>query len=240
MPKSLRDLAFPEEFLDRGRFPVYRKHLELLKKKVDDKLVIFGETEGAFTCAANLVGVEQLLKWCLRKPDNVARLFEIVKQASIAAAKFAFQNGADYFVFAEPTSSPTLLGPALYERFALPLEKEIISEITGPVVLHICGNTDSILSLMCDTGAAGISIEEQTNLKKAVEMAHSKRVRVFGNVANSTLSRTPAEVYSEATFALQGGTDFLCPGCGISPNTALENILQLKRARDDYFSRALA
>jgi [methyl-Co(III) methanol-specific corrinoid protein]:coenzyme M methyltransferase len=235
---SLRNLAFPEDFLDRGRFPVYRKHLELLKRKVDDKLVIFGETEGAFTGAANLVGVEQLLKWCLRKPDYVARLFEIVKQAAIAAANFAFQNGADYFVFAEPTSGPALLGPALYEMFALPLEKEIISETTGPIVLHICGNTDSILSLMCDTGAAGISIEEQTDLKKAVVTAHAKGVKVFGNVANSALSRNPDEVNTEAINALQNGTDFLCPGCGLSPNTALENILQLKRTRDNFFSRA--
>ena len=38
-----------------------------------------------------------------------------------------------------------------------------------------------------------------------------------------------------AQLTLQNGTDFLCPGCGISPNIALENILQLKKARDDYF-----
>jgi len=236
----LQDLAFPKDFLDRGRFPVYKKHLDLLTKKVAGKLVIFGETEGAFTCAANLVGIEQLLRWCLRNPDYVLQLFEVTKRAAVAAANFAFENGADYFVFAEPTSSPALLGPDLYERFVLPLETEIIREISGPVALHICGNTDSIVGFMCDTGAAGISIEEQTDLKRAVEIAHSKGVRVFGNVANSTLSRTPAEVYSEATTSLQNGTDFLCPGCGISPNTALENILQLKRARDDYFLRASA
>jgi [methyl-Co(III) methanol-specific corrinoid protein]:coenzyme M methyltransferase len=236
----LQDLAFPKDFLDRGRFPVYKKHLDLLTKKVAGKLVIFGETEGAFTCAANLVGIEQLLRWCLRNPDYVLQLFEVTKRAAVAAANFAFENGADDFVFAEPTSSPALLGPDLYERFVLPLETEIIREISGPVALHICGNTDSIVGFMCDTGAAGISIEEQTDLKRAVEIAHSKGVRVFGNVANSTLSRTPAEVYSEATTSLQNGTDFLCPGCGISPNTALENILQLKRARDDYFLRASA
>jgi [methyl-Co(III) methanol-specific corrinoid protein]:coenzyme M methyltransferase len=233
-----QDLAFPQNFLDRGRFPVYKKNLDLLNKKVAGKLVIFGETEGAFTCAANLVGIEQLLSWCLRNPDYVLQVFEVTRRAAVAAANFAFENGADYFVFAEPTSSPALLGPDLYERFVLPLEREIIREISGPVVLHICGNTDSIVGFMCDTGAAGISIEEQTNLKKAVEIAHAKGVRVFGNVANSTLSRTPAEVYSEATTALQNGTDFLCPGCGISPNTALVNILQLKKARNDYFVRA--
>jgi [methyl-Co(III) methanol-specific corrinoid protein]:coenzyme M methyltransferase len=237
---SLQDLAFPEDFLDRGRFPVYRKHLELLRKKANDKLVIFGETEGAFTCAANLVGVEQLLKWCLRKPDSVLQVFEVTKRAAIAAANFAFQNGADYYVFAEPTSGPALLGSALFEKFVLPLESEIISEIRGPVVLHICGNTDSIVEAMCDTGAAGISIEEQTNLKKAVETAHTKGRKVFGNIANATLGRTPNEVYSEASMALQNGTDFLCPGCGLSPNIALENILQLKRARDDFFAKSQA
>lgn len=232
----IRDLFFPNNFLDKGRFPVFRKHFDLLRKRVDDQLVIFGETEGAFTCAANLVGVEQLLRWCFRNPDYVLQIFEVTKRAAVAAANFAFENGADYFVFAEPTSSPVLLGPDLYERFVLPLETEIIEETSGPIVLHICGNTDSIIAFMCDTGAAGISIEEQTNLRKAVETAHSKMVKVFGNVANSTLSRTPAEAYSEAITALKNGTDFLCPGCGISPNTALENILQLKKARDDYFA----
>jgi [methyl-Co(III) methanol-specific corrinoid protein]:coenzyme M methyltransferase len=232
----LSDLSFPGDFLERGRFPAYRKNFELLGKKVDGRLAIFGETEGAFTSAANLVGIEQLLKWCFRKPDYVFQLFEVTKRAAIAAADFALRNGADYFVFAEPTSGPPLLGPDLYEKYVLPLEKEIISEIRGPVVLHVCGNTDSIAGLMCDTGAAGISIEEKTDLKAAVETAHAKGVKVFGNIANATLGRTPGEVYSEAIIALRNGTDFLCPGCGLSPNTPLENILQLKKARDDFFN----
>ena len=31
------------------------------------------------------------------------------------------------------------------------------------------------------------------------------------------------------------GTDFLAPGCGVAPQTPLENILQLQKARNDYF-----
>ena len=30
-----------------------------------------------------------------------------------------------------------------------PWRKRLSAKLTGPVVLHICGNTDSILSLMC-------------------------------------------------------------------------------------------
>ena len=34
--------------------------------------------------------------------------------------------------------------------------------------------------------------------------------------------------------ALNNGTDFLTPGCGIAPRSPLENLLQIKKARDDF------
>jgi [methyl-Co(III) methanol-specific corrinoid protein]:coenzyme M methyltransferase len=66
--------------------------------------------------------------------------------------------------------------------------------------------------------------------------AHATGVRVFGNIASATLSLTPDQAYSEAISAPQNGTDFLCPGCGLSPGTLLENVLQLKQARDNFFA----
>ncbi|NQT54919.1 MAG: methyltransferase, partial [Desulfobacteraceae bacterium] len=153
------------------------------------------------------------------------------------AANFAFDNGADYYVFAEPTSGPALMSPRLWKNLVFPVEKEIVSRIKGPVVLHICADTDPIIEMMCETGVAGISIEEKADLKRAVDIAHEKGVKVFGNVATATtlFSGTPEDVYKEATVALDNGTDFLCPGCGIAPLSPLENIVQLKKARDDYF-----
>ena len=55
--------------------------------------------------------------------------------------------------------------------------------------------------MMCDTGIAGISIEEKADMKAAVEIAHKKGVKVFGNVATATtlFSGTPRDVYKEAT-----------------------------------------
>jgi [methyl-Co(III) methanol-specific corrinoid protein]:coenzyme M methyltransferase len=235
--EGIEDLEFPSDFLERGRFPAYKEQFRLLKEKVGDELVIFGETEGAVTCAANLVGTEQFMKWCLKKPENVEKTLEVTKEAAIAAANFAFDNGADYYVFAEPTSGPALMSPRLWKKFVLPVEKEIVSRIKGPVVLHICANTDLIIEMMCETGVAGISIEEKADMKRAVEIAHQKGVKVFGNVATATtlFSGTPEEVYKEATQALENGTDFLCPGCGIAPNSPLENIVQIKKARDNFF-----
>ncbi|HEJ82996.1 MAG TPA: methyltransferase, partial [Desulfobacteraceae bacterium] len=235
---SIENIEFPSDYLERGRFPMFKEHFRLLKEKVGDDLIIFGETEGPFTCAANLVGTEQYMKWIYKKPENVHRVLEVTKEAAIAAINFAFDNGADYYVLAEPTAGPALIRSKFFEKFVLPVLKEVVTRSKGPVVLHVCGNTDSIIDLMCDTGVVGISIEEKADMKKAVEIAHGKGTKVFGNVATATtlFSGTPEAVYQEATQALQNGTDFLCPGCGIAPPSPLENLLQLKKARDDYFA----
>jgi [methyl-Co(III) methanol-specific corrinoid protein]:coenzyme M methyltransferase len=230
------ELAFPQDFLNRGRFPSYRENLRLLKERVRETLAIYGETEGAFTCAANLVGLSQLIKWCFKKPAHVAHVLSVTSQAAVAAANFAFDHGADYYVFAEPSSGPALLSPTLYEKFVLPVQSEIIRRVKGPVVLHVCGNTNPIIELMCETGAAGISIEEKSDLRRTVAIAHEKNVRVFGNVGTATVmsNGSPEDVYRASVAALESGTDFLCPGCGIAPKTPLQNILQLKKARDDH------
>ncbi len=236
---GIEDLDFPSDFLERGRFPMFKEHFRLLREKVGDDLIIFGETEGPFTCAANLVGTEQFMKWIYKNPDMVNKVLEVSTEAAVAAVNFAFDNGADYYVFAEPTAGPALIRPKFFEKMAQPALRKVVDRAKGPVVLHVCGNSDGVIEMMCDTGVAGISIEEKANMKAAVEIAHKKGVKVFGNVATATtiFSGTPREVYDEAIQALDNGTDFLCPGCGIAPPSPLENLLQIKKARDDYFSR---
>jgi len=234
---GIENLDFPSDFLERGRFPMFKEHFRLLKEKVGDELIIFGETEGPFTCAANLVGTEQFMKWVYKNPDGINKVLEVTREAAVAAENFAFDNGADYYVFAEPTAGPALLRPKFFEKFVTPVLKDVVDRAKGPVVLHVCGNSDGVIDMMCDTGVAGISIEEKADMKADVEIAHAKGVKVFGNVATATtlFSGTPEEVHKEATEALQNGTDFVCPGCGIAPPSPLENLRQIKKARDDYF-----
>lgn len=234
---SLDDLDYPDDFLSRGRFPAYKKQFELLKKEVGDAKVIFGESEGAFTCGANLVSTEAFMKWLFKRKGDVEKVLEVTKQAMIDVINFAFDNGADYYVMAEPSAGPALMSPKLFKKFVVPMLKDICDKTNGPLVLHICGNTDLIIPLMCETGVKGLSIEEGANMKEAVNIAHQNDVRVFGNVATATtlFMGTPEEAYKEAWAALENGTDFLCPGCGIAPGSPLENVLQLRKARDDYF-----
>ncbi len=241
LAESLDKLDCPSDLLQRGRFPAYKENFRLLKEKIGDEAVIFGESEGAWTAACNLVGTEQFMKWTLKKKEQhkVPQVLEVTTKALIEVINFAFDCGADYYCIAEPSSGPALMSPKTWKQFVQPLMTEVVSKSKGPIVLHICANTDMIIPMMCDTGVAGISIEEKADLKKAVEVAHEKGVRVFGNVATATtlFMGTPEECYKESVECLENGTDFLTPGCGVAPNSPLDNVLQLRKARDDFFKK---
>lgn len=235
--ERIDELDYPSDYLERGRFPAYKKQFAILKEKIGEDLAIFGESEGAFTCGANLVGTENLMKWLFKRKRDVEKILEVTKLAMIDVINFAFENGADYYVMAEPTAGPALMSPKMFKKFVVPVIKDIVDQTSGPLVLHICGNTDLIIPLMCETGVKGLSIEEGANMKEAVNIAHQNGVRVFGNVATATtlFMGTPEDSYKEAWAALENGTDFLCPGCGIAPGSPLENIRQLRKARDDFY-----
>ena len=237
LAENLDGLAYPDNLFEQGRFPVYKEQFGILKDKLGDDVAVFGETEGAWTAACNLVGTEQFLKWTFKEPDKVQQVLDVTREVVTDVANWAFDQGADYYVLAEPSSGPALMSPRIWKKFVQPMVTAMVAKIKGPVVLHICANTDMIIPFMCETGVAGISIEEKADMKQAAQIAHEKNVRVFGNVATATtlFMGTPEECYQEAIASLENGADFLTPGCGIAPGSPLANVLQMRKARDDYF-----
>lgn len=233
-------LDCPADLTERGRFPAFRRQFELIRQSVGNELAVFGMSEGPFTCAANLVGTEKLMKMTIRETAKVQAAMDVTVAAMIKAVNFAFENGADYYCIADPTSGTDLMSPRTWKQIMLPAMKKIVAEARGPIVLHICGNADMIVKMMCESGVAGISIEEKTNLEAAVETAHSMGVKVFGNVSSSDtlFLGTPEQCRAESLKALEAGVDFLAPGCGIAPLTPLENVLQMKEARDEFLPAA--
>ena len=166
--EDLGGLDYPRNFLQQGRFPAYKEQFRILKTEIGNKAAIYGLAEGPFTCAANLVGVERLMKWTFKAPDKVKQVLAVTLQAEIDVINFAFDCGADYYCISEPTSGPALLSPRMWQKYVQPVIADIVKRVKGPVALHICGNTDPIIAMMCETGVEGISIEEKADLKQAV------------------------------------------------------------------------
>lgn len=237
--KDIAELDLPDDLLSRGRLPAYKEQFHILKDVCGNDLAIYGASEGPFTCACNLMDVVNLMRATLKKPEKVEQALAVTTEALCRVIRFAAENGADYYCIAEPTTSPDLLSPKHWQRFVLPAVRRIAQESPIPVVLHICGNTNPIIEMMCASGVAGISIEEKASMRPAVELAHKAGVRIFGNVstASTLFTGTPEECLAEAQTCLDNGVDFLAPGCGIGPHSPLENIVQLRHARDARFGR---
>lgn len=132
-----------------------------------------------------------------------------------------------------------VVGPELYERFAFPYERRVISavhEAVGiPVTLHICGDATSCLGRMVETGADGIEIDSAVDASWARRICEG-RAAVIGNIdpVRVLLEGTADEVYLRSREILEvfrGCEGFiLSSGCALSPKTPAANISAMVRA----------
>ncbi len=107
-----------------------------------------------------------------------------------------------------------------------------------PYGLHICGDTESILSPMLKTGADMIELDYKTDVNKIYKVYHDK-VALFGNIDPSrVLALGTPKLVRETTLELleiYSGSNYfvLNAGCALPSITPSENIeMMIKTARE--------
>jgi [methyl-Co(III) methanol-specific corrinoid protein]:coenzyme M methyltransferase len=131
-----------------------------------------------------------------------------------------------------------MIGPDAFRKLIKPNLIKLSNNIEGYSILHICGETDIIVSDMLECGFNAISIEESVkDIDYVVSLAHKNNTAVIGNVSTSrTLyNKNAGDVRKEAFKCLAANIDILAPGCGIAPETPLRNLLALADARNEYY-----
>ncbi|HIH40256.1 MAG TPA: MtaA/CmuA family methyltransferase [Halobacteria archaeon] len=232
---SVDKVEIPDDLFDRGRIPVVRDAVKILRDTVGDVLPIIVGVEGPFTLAGHLAGAEQIVSWCITNPERVMNILEVTTVAVTEYAKYIVKAGADIVTIADPTASPNLLDPAMFKSMVKPSLTKIAENIGTITVLHICGDASKILGDMAECGFNGLSIEEAVNIPKARKIV-GEDVALVGTVsASNTLPfGTPDTVKSESLKALKDGIDVLAPGCGIPPITSLQNIVAMVQAAEEF------
>ncbi|MDD3043534.1 MAG: uroporphyrinogen decarboxylase family protein, partial [Methanosarcinaceae archaeon] len=162
---------------------------------------------------------------------------EVCTDICIEYANALFEHGADVLCMPDGgLVGSDLMPPSCFEDFVKPSYVRLCREVTGPVILHSCGNVERSLKSFSECGFAGISVEERVSIKTA-KAAIEDRAVLIGNVSPSDtlLFGTPAEVIGEAKQCLSDGVDILAPGCGIAPRTPLANLRALVKGRDEWY-----
>lgn len=145
--------------------------VRLLKSRTGNEVPVIGWVEGAVAESCDLVDVSNCLCEMLDEPEAMHELLTICLEQAELFARAQLEAGADIIGIGDAACS--LIGPDLYEEFALPYQQKLISGIHdagGKVKLHICGNLNPVLHLVAKTGADIVDLDYMVDLRKACDI----------------------------------------------------------------------
>ena len=219
-------------------------HLEAVSRVVEDlggEVTVTGAVTGPFTTSSFLVGAENLARLALREPAVVRRLCEVSLETALRWSDAVIDAGALPSI-TEPMLSSTVVSPRQFLDFGLPYLKRLIGHIherRKSVTLHICGKTRPVWSLMADTGADCLSIDNEASLTEA-KVAVGNRVRLMGNVPPVAVmfEGSSAQVRQAVRACVRDAGDnprglVVATGCSLPTETPFENIEAMVRAVDE-------
>ena len=235
--KDPENIEIPADLLERGRIPVVMEAISLLRNDQGSQVPLVAGVEGPSDLASYLCGIKSFLKLTVKKPEIAKNMIEKCIDACIICSNAYLHSGADAVVVADALSSPEMMGPDAFRQIVKPALIRFNKSISGHSILHICGETDSIIPDILECGFSAISIEENVKDRKLViDLAHRNNTAIIGNIstADTLYGRMPEDVRKEAFQCLDANIDILAPGCGLAPETPLENLLAMVEAREDY------
>lgn len=159
------DPAGDARMLDRIRA------VALFKQEAGDEYPIGGWVEGSVAEAADLRDMNDLFVDLMTEPEFVHEMLEVCLQQGIRFAKAQVDAGADIIGVGDAASS--LLGPNLYEQFALPYQQRLLAAIQdmgAKTKLHICGNIQPILELLPKQNIDILDVDWMVSLEDAVNI----------------------------------------------------------------------
>lgn len=210
--------------------------LEVINELKNDEVPVIGSITGHVSTATSIVDPLMAFKMIRKEPEKLYKFFKYVNDYLIEYAIEMIKAGADVIAISDPTATGEILGSKNFEKFAVPLYKEIISAIhklNVPVIIHICGNTRAIIDSLNLIGADAISFDSIVNLRDARRRIST---RLMGNVNTQLLHTGKREkIISITKNCIDSGTDIVSPACGLSMGTPVDNL----KAMTEYVKKGI-
>lgn len=240
---QVKDLK-PSNIENYKYIQVWLEAVRLLKEYYKDEIFVRGNCDQApFTLASMMRGAQNWMLDLMMADESL--LFELLEYCTKTTSQFLklmAQTGCDMLSNGDSSAGPEMISPEMYEKFALPYEKKIIEvahNLNLPYTLHICGNTDIILSLMLQTGADAFELDYKTDVQKVYNAYHNK-VTLIGNIDPSGVLAlgTMDDVRHKTQELLNTYKDtnrfILNAGCAIPPDTPPENLKAMINVAREY------
>lgn len=233
-PVKVEDYKYIQNWLEGVR---------LIKEYFKDEVYVRGNCDQApFTLASMMRGTQNwMLDLMMAEENLIFELLEYCCDACIQFLKLMSQTGCDMLSNGDSPAGPEMISPEMYNKFAMPFEKRLADfshDLRLPYCIHICGNTESILDLMLETGSDAMELDYKTDVRKIYDAYHNKAT-LIGNIDPSgVLALGNIDLVKNTTIELlniySGSSRFILnAGCAIPPNTPSDNLkAMIKVARE--------
>ena len=229
--REVYNLEVPDH-LKAGRLPEWLEATRILSESIGDHAFIMGRADqGPFSVACLLRGTQQFMVDLMTEDPKLIRdVIEYCRKVCVAFAKAQKDAGAHVTSIGDALAGPNLISPEMYESFAWEPEKLMVSEVQEygiPLSIHICGNTNSIIEKMADTGAKILEVDWQVEMDKARKIVPPSTV-LMGNINPSDpmvfgTKKDIEEAVKKIIAQTRGKGLFISTGCAMGRNTPPEN-----------------
>ncbi len=230
---SVKDAGFlPQGAMSKNhRVATVLQSIYNLSAKNSD-IPVIGSITGPLSTSASLVDPMQFLKGLRRDAEASHRFIDYVCGHLIEYAKLMVDNGAAVISIADPTATGEILGPKMFQEYAVTYINKVVDslhEIKVPVIVHICGRMKAVEQQISMLHGDALSVDAFVNLKEI--KAEIPSVTTMGNLSTYLLEfGTPEKIYIQAERLLADGINIIAPACGLSTSTPLDNIRALTKA----------
>jgi len=236
-------LRVPDPHRD-GRMPVMLEAIRQLRSDVGDAVAIRSPGTGPFALASYLIGTQQWLYEVAvaeaGMPEGnepaLRHALSLATEALIAFGNACADAGADILHCGDSLASCNVISPGTYEKFAMPYQQQVFrawrEHSESACLLHICGDSTSVLDRYANTGAHVIEIDHAVDLARARQIV-GPRAALMGNVHTVTeLLRGDCRTMRRAAqrcidHGSPGGGFVLGSGCIVPRHTPLENLQEM-------------
>ncbi len=193
---------------------------------------VIGSLTGPLSTSASLVEPMQFLKGLRREAEASHKFIDYVCDHLIEYAKLMIDNGAAVISIADPTATGEILGPKMFEEYAVTYLNKIVDSLhktNVPVIVHICGRMEAVKQQIAMLHGDALSVDAFVSLKNI--KTEIPNVATMGNLSTYLLEfGTPDKIHMQAERLLADGINIIAPACGLSTSTPLENIKAFTKA----------
>ena len=228
--EQVKDMA-NEGLLTKGRIPLLKEAVRIVKEKVGDDVAIGSYLLGPFTLGGQIGELEPLLKNAYKKPDEMLDYLNALAEISIIIGNDLMNNGVDFISVREMGATTDVLSPRIFKKIIAQPLKKVSAGLKSPNILHICGSVTPILGFMAECGFDAISIDSKTPMQTARETLGPDAV-ILGNFNPFSILNTGQadEAYEIIAQCVKDGASAVHPGCDIWPTAKPDNIEAMIRA----------